>query len=357
MKLTSRIGRTNLTVPTCGLGGIPLGKDHLTDEEGANLVRRAVDEGLAVIDTFCNYGRSEIRIGKALKGRRDKVTLITKSRCRFEPVKFAEMFEQSLIDLDVEYVDFLLLKNIDDDHSFANIERNMEVLKEFQRQGKVRYAGLSSHNPEFSIKAIQTGYMDVAEVPYNYANRHFEAVLDSAFDHDVGILAMKPLGGGRLFEEMEKGGKGSLETLIKALSFSLSHPSQPVLIPGIGTQAELDRYLEAIPRLEKLSEEAKDMLTEKAVELGADFCRACGYCVSVCPSGIPIDEILPLLDRVKSVRTDNTFKQVLRRNFEALRFNSNSCEECRKCIEECPYNLPIPDKIREAFSVFTERAD
>jgi len=100
--------------------------------------------------------------------------------------------------------------------------------------------------------------------------------------------------------------------------------------------------------------EEKDELTETTVDLGADFCRACGYCVSVCPSGIPIDEILPLLDRFQHVRTDDTYKQVLRRNFELLGFDPNSCEECRKCIEECPYNLPVPDKIREAYSVFTE---
>jgi predicted aldo/keto reductase-like oxidoreductase len=326
----------------------------LTDEQGADLVRRAIDEGLTVVDTFCQYGRSEIRIGKALKGRREKVILITKSRCRFEPEEFAEMFEQSLRDLGVDYVDFLLLKNVDDDHSLANLEKNMDVLNKFQRQGKVRYSGLSSHSPEHAIKAIRTGQIDVAEVPYNYANRHFEGVLDEAVEHDVGILAMKPLGGGRLFQDVDKGSAATLETLVQALSFSLSHPSQPVLIPGIGTEAELVRYLEAIPRLQRLSAEQKDELTEQAVDLGADFCRACGYCVSVCPSGIPIDEILPLLDRYLHVRTDETYKQVLRRSFESLGFDPSSCEECRRCIEECPYNLQVPEKIREAFSVFAD---
>jgi predicted aldo/keto reductase-like oxidoreductase len=151
---------------------------------------------------------------------------------------------------------------------------------------------------------------------------------------------------------VEKGSAGTLDTLVQALSFSLSHPGQPVLIPGIGTEAELDRYLEAIPRLKQLSAQEKDQLTEGALDLGADFCRACGYCVSVCPSGIPIDEIIPLLDRQLHVRTDETYKQVLRRKFESLGLDPSSCEECRRCMEECPYNLPVPEKIREAFSAF-----
>jgi len=120
-----------------------------------------------------------------------------------------------------------------------------------------------------------------------------------------------------------------------------------------GTRAELDRYLEAIPKACLLSPEEKDELTERAHDLGDSFCRACGYCREVCPAGIPIDEILPLLDRVKHVHTDGTYKQFLKKQFQALGLDSNRCEDCQKCIEECPYNLPVPDRLKEAFQIFT----
>lgn len=347
----ARLGRTELRVPVCGLGGIPVGKDQLSDDEASDLIRQAIDGGLTLIDTFSNYGRSELRIGQAIRGRRDDVTLVTKARSNFTPQDFREQVEGALERLQVDCIDVLLMKNVDDDPRLANISNLDEVLDALRAEGKIRFTGLSSHSADHACAAIETGIIDVAEVPYNYANRVFEKVLDLAVERDVGILAMKPLGGGRLFGQTEKGAPATLETLVQALSFASSHPSQPVLIPGIGSQAELDRYLEAIPRLRVLSETERQALTDRAQDLGTDFCRACGYCRSVCPSGIPIDEILPLLDRFQHIQTDQTYRQQMQRSFAALGADPNACSECRKCIEECPFNLPVPGRLKEAFDV------
>ena len=352
--MTSRLGRTNIRVPTCGFGGIPVGRDHLTDAEGADLVRRAIDGGVTLIDTFSNYGRSEIRIGMALKGRRERIVLITKSRATFTPKDFTEMAERSLKNLQVDCLDVLLLKNIDGDEALERLEETAGAVERLVTQGKVRYTGLSSHSPNHARRALESGLLDVAEVPYNYANRHFEGVLDLAGDMDLGVLAMKPLGGGRLFPDVQKGAPETLDTLVDALSFSLSHPSNPVLIPGIGSEAELDRYLEAMPKVRRLEESERETLSERALQFGEDFCRACGYCSSVCPAEIPIDQVLPLLDRAKHVRTDGTYGNILKGMFLDLGVTSDACTECRTCIEECPYNLPIPERLREAFSTFAD---
>ena len=341
-------------MPTCGLGGIPVGRDHLTDAEGADLVRRAIDAGLTLIDTFGNYGRSEIRIGGALKGRREQAVLVTKSRATFTPEEFTAMAEQSLKDLEVDCIDVLLLKNIDGDEALERLEENVAALQKLKEQGKVRYSGLSSHSPHHACRALETGLLDVAEVPYNYANRHFEQVLDVAHRMDLGILAMKPLGGGRLFADVDKGAPETLETLVGALSFSLSHPSNPVLIPGIGSEAELDRYMEAIPKIRRLDDAEREALSASALQFGDDFCRACGYCTAVCKAGIPIDEVLPLLDRAKHVQTDGTYVRLLKDRYLELGIAADACAECRKCIEECPYDLPIPELLREASATFID---
>lgn len=352
MEMT-RLGRTGLSVPVCGFGGIPVGRDHLTDDEGADLVRRAIDSGLTLIDTFSAYGRSEARIGQALKGRRDRVTLVTKARSAYTPEEFTKQIELSLSNLQVERLDVLLLKNVDNDACLSNVAGLVDILGRFIQQGKVGHVGLSSHSPDHACQAIETGLIAVAEVPYNYANRQFEKVLDLAARRNAGILAMKPLGGGRLFGNVEKGDPATVETLVDALSFALSHAANPALIPGIGTEAELDRYLEAIPRLKRLTVTERDALSARALDLGDDFCRACGYCRSVCPSGIPIDDILPLLDRAVHVRTDNTYQQVLKKRFQAMGLQPDLCRECRKCVEECPFDLPVPERLKKAFEIFS----
>lgn len=353
MKKFVRLGSTGIEVNRLGLGGIPIGRQEVSEQEAVKVIRGAIDAGINLIDTFSAYGRSEVRIGQALGDLDAKVTLVTKSRARLSQEEFVQMIEGSLRTLQVDCIDILLIKNIDDDARLARAESHLKTLKKCQEQGKVRFIGLSSHSPEHACRAIESGYIDVAEVPYNYANRHFEKVLDLAAERNVGILAMKPLGGSRLFPEVPKGAPETLETLVNALSFAISHPSNPVVIPGIGTLAELERYLEAMPLLKLLSAEQKDELHQRAHDLGDDFCRACGYCRPVCPAGIPIDEILPLLDRAQHVRTDGTYKHILKKQFLELAVAPNPCEECQQCIEECPYNLPVPERLKEAFEIFT----
>lgn len=57
-------------------------------------------------------------------------------------------------------------------------------------------------------------------------------------------------------------------------------------------------------------------------------------------------------DRAARVQTDNTNEQVMRHRFAALGLEENLCKECRKCVRECPFDLPIPERLKEAFEAF-----
>ena len=75
-----RLGRTNMMVSRLGFGGIPI--QRVTEEEAVAVVKRCIELGVTYIDTANAYSNSEERIGKAIKGQREKVTLATKSSSR-----------------------------------------------------------------------------------------------------------------------------------------------------------------------------------------------------------------------------------------------------------------------------------
>jgi aryl-alcohol dehydrogenase-like predicted oxidoreductase len=72
------LGSTGLNVAPLGLGGGPLGDLGLADADAARVIDAALDAGVDLIDTAPSYGASEDRLGRALRGRRDQVVLVTK---------------------------------------------------------------------------------------------------------------------------------------------------------------------------------------------------------------------------------------------------------------------------------------
>ncbi|OGD58977.1 hypothetical protein A3K78_10740 [Candidatus Bathyarchaeota archaeon RBG_13_52_12] len=74
------LGRTSLKVSRVGIGGIPIQRPPIS--EAVKVIHRALDLGINLIDTSIGYGDSEIRIGQALKGRRDEAIIATKGSWR-----------------------------------------------------------------------------------------------------------------------------------------------------------------------------------------------------------------------------------------------------------------------------------
>ena len=67
------MGRTNLKVSRVGIGGIPIQRP--SEKEAIKVIQHALDSGINLIDTSIGYGESEIRIGKAIAGRRDDIVI------------------------------------------------------------------------------------------------------------------------------------------------------------------------------------------------------------------------------------------------------------------------------------------
>jgi len=199
-------GRHHDTVSILGLGGYHLGSIG-TEREAIHVVRAAIDGGITFMDNAWEYheGASETRMGKALKGHRDRVFLMTKVCTHGRDARTAmRQLEQSLRRLQTDYLDLWQIHECayynDPEHHFAR-GGVVEALEEARKQGKVRYIGFTGHkDPEIHLRMLSYGFpFDSCQLPLNGFDASFrsfeERVLPVLARKRIAAIGMKSLGG------------------------------------------------------------------------------------------------------------------------------------------------------------------
>ena len=195
------LGRTGFTATILGIGDIADRAVPL--EQCVATVRRAMDAGLNVIDTAPSYedGYSERIVGAALRGRQKGMFVIDKIDHHDQPV--ARQVDASLALLSLETVDLFVFHNLDTLEGWRRVaapDGGMEQLGRCVRAGKVRFRGISCHNPAVLASAIPSGLCDVvlfAVGPF-CDDRYITEILPLARRHGVGTVCFKTFGAGKL---------------------------------------------------------------------------------------------------------------------------------------------------------------
>ena len=154
------LGRTGVQVSAMGVGGYHLGSAK-TDQAANEIVAKALDHGVDFFDNAWEYhdGLSEERLGKALKGKRDRAFVMTKVCTHGRDKKVAmRMLEESLRRLQTDHLDLWQIHEVvydnDPDLIFAP-NGAAEALAEAKKQGKVRFIGFTGHkDPEIHLKML-----------------------------------------------------------------------------------------------------------------------------------------------------------------------------------------------------------
>ena len=324
-----RLGRTNLLVTKLGWGGIPI--QRVGEEEGVAVIRAVVEMGVDLLDTARGYTNSERRIGLALKKTNRPVILSTKSPVRTE--KILDDVQISLQQLQVKKIDIYHLHNIS---NLKEYDKAMgpggayEGLKRAEDKGLIGSIGLTSHSLEILARAVEDGKVDVVMACYSFLEPDAaQKVFPVAKAKDIGIIAMKPFSG------------GVIEQPGPALRFVLSTPGV-VPIPGSETVEKARENWAIFSNGYSLTEEDQTYIETLRKELDQQFCRRCDYC-QPCSEKISIQHILGLKTMVRrfgSVTQELDW-------FLSLVKKSRDCSECWDCLARCPYELPIPDLIKE----------
>jgi uncharacterized protein len=200
------LGRTGAKVSALGVGGHHLG-DFKTVEEAIRLVHEAVEAGITFFDNCWEYwnGRAEDWLGRGLKGKRDKVLLMTKVCTHGRGADLAmKMLEESLRRLQTDHLDVWQVHGVgfDNDPELAYAKGGvLEALTKAKKQGKVRFVGFTGHkNPNIHLDMIRRGYpFDTVQMPLNALDATFRSfekqVLPELNKRGIAALGMKSLGG------------------------------------------------------------------------------------------------------------------------------------------------------------------
>jgi len=204
------LGDSDLKVSAVGLGTWAYGNDTfgaVDDQQAVNALRTAVESGINLIDTAPAYGdgRSEIVVGKAVEGIRDKVVMATKCGVYrdgedyvrdLSPSRIRKDIELSLSRLNIEQIDLYQIHWPDPD---TPLEKTVEELIKLKKEGKFKYLGVSNSNRD--LLAHITNMTDVISLQpqYSLLERKLEnEILPFIIEKGMGILSYGTLGGGIL---------------------------------------------------------------------------------------------------------------------------------------------------------------
>jgi len=261
------LGKTGERVSLICLGGYHMGKPK-DEATSTRIVHAAIDAGINFLDNAWKYnsGRSEERMGKALRGKRDKVFLMTKSDVRDKKGAMRQL-EQSLRRLKTDHLDLWQIHEIAPGHPERVFAPGgaIEAWVQARKQGKIRYIGFTGHaNPKAHLEMLSHGFeWDTVQMPLNPADHHYLSfetqVLPELIKRKIGVIAMKTLAFGAL-------PKSGVVTSQECWHYVMSIPVSTVCT-GCESIKALNRALAAARSFNPLTEAQRQALLARTKDI------------------------------------------------------------------------------------------
>lgn len=368
-----RLGRTNLMISEVGVGCASMSLSRTLGpflfekwlRERGDVINKLLDLGGNFVSTTPYYHNTVELLGKAVKGRRDEVYLAIGIYCGPEQ-KMRAHLEQALKDLQTDVIDLGFSYGNGDDESFA-------VWRKFKQEGKVRFIGMSGHDPRKHEWAIRKGCVDWIHMPYNRLSRikqgpgdlpGAERLFELAKANDIGVISIKPMTGNFIPNWAKEAANPEIQEIMKKLKdygpsnlyqamlrWILGNPNVTACAVGMDTVQQVVENCEAV-RTRKLTARQNELLDMYAGIADKDYCRMCETCSQFCPRGIAIADIL---------RFRMYYKNYGLRDYAISLYNEladcqkvRQCDGCRLCERNCPNQLAVVEKLQETASILAD---
>ena len=376
-----KLGRTGLEVSEIGMG-----LEHLLPLEESTVIdtiRTAIDGGVNYFDCLSGKdfaGESDIngeytKLGKALDGFRDKVYISFLANAnRSDKDDFLDgiknSFECFLREVKTDHADIFMIAFCDKLTEFARIigDGLLDYAKKLQSENKIKFIGISTHSSEIAHKAIESGDFDALMYPVNpafdvvtneqeYIEKDLGKLWDAAFDYksdnidntetklirkdiyaecvknNIGLIVMKPFGGGFLFRQDINTGF----TPLNLISYALTQNGVSTVIPGCTNPQQIGEILKYYSCTDEELDFSKAVLNSRWNIKGC--CQYCNHCLP-CSANINIGQINRIIDNKTNCE------------YASLSVKASSCVKCGECELRCPFDVKIMDKMDLAVKMF-----
>ncbi len=271
-----RLGNINFQASILGIGSQHLGDLPVEQSTVDRVIGEAIDSGVNYIDTAPTYNLSEERVGRALKGKRDKVFLVSKVETTTKGDAMYQIHD-SLRKLQTDHLDAVHLHNISRDDRYPSLQVALDMklgalgaLVDAKKQGLIRHVGCTSHlRPGRVLPVFETGVIELFMCTFNFVERHIysyeEKVLPEARKRGIGVIAMKVLGG------PARGGArlAAPEDYRATLRYVWGLSGLSVINLGIRTPDELRQAVEAARTFQPLDRNEMAALTERGKQMAS----------------------------------------------------------------------------------------
>lgn len=369
-----KFGNTGEKISTLGFGGMRLpeiekdGKWYIDEDKAFPMLMKAYEKGVNYFDSAFYYchSNSEYAIGTALKSVRDQVMLTTKIPLGKEVQSkddYRKLLETSLKRMDTSYINFYHFWGINKDvfdEKMVGMGLIQEAVKA-KEEGLIKHISFSFHDKPENMKYIidNAPELETVLLQYNLLDRSNEEMIDYAASKGLGVVAMGPVGGGRLAAPTELytklTGKASIATYELALRFVLGNKNVSCALSGMQTEEMLEKNLKIANIEETMSENEWcniKLAMEEIKKFSELYCTGCRYCMP-CPKNIDIPRIFNHYTYHNVYGLSGVAKKEYDDYIKKGGITSKDCINCGFCESKCPQKLKIRKELKRVEEILS----
>lgn len=375
------LGNTGIMVSEIGMGCEGFGESNCAMTR--KLFDLAEERGVNYFDLYTSNPAIRRAVGEAMKGRREKFIVQShicsvwqdgqyKRTRKISEVKagFAEMLEL----LQTDYIDVGMIHYCDALSDWEEIVSGgvLDYARQLKKEGKILHIGLSSHNPQVALKAVESGAIEVLMFSVNpcydlqpanedveelWAAKNYSGTLTNMDPErqrlyetcqrlGVGITVMKCFGGGDLLDA-KLSPAGAALTVNQCIHYTLTRPGVAVVLAGAHSIEQLKTSL----AYEEASEAEKDYAEAFASFPKISWTGHCMYCshCAPCPQKIDVAYVTKFLNLTVA---QGEIPETVREHYKALEHHAGECIKCGICETRCPFGVKVRENMEKAKSVF-----